>query len=68
MSDEEVHFHVCYGSSSPKCRCKCPDGECEHVWDGEWVEEKFEGGGGTSSVTCSRCGMRRIDHDMWCGP
>ena len=41
------------------CNCNCPD-SCEHVWDGEG--EELEGGG--SSVSCSRCGMLAIDHDM----
>lgn len=66
VSDEkEVHIHICLGPSSPKCRCECPDGPCEHQWDGEAVDEEFEGGGGCSSATCSKCGMRAIDHDMW---
>jgi hypothetical protein len=63
----EVSIHICRGSSSPTCRCECPDGPCEHVWDGEWIEEETRGGT-LASVTCSRCGMRAIDHDMWAAP
>jgi len=69
MSDEkEVSVHICYGSGSPTCRCKCPDGPCEHVWDGEWKDWTEPSGAHIGSVTCSKCGMARIDHDMWCGP
>ena len=50
------------GSQSPKCKCRCgyPEGTCEHKWDGPWVEEASG-----ASVTCSRCGMLSMQHDMW---
>lgn len=45
------------------CYCACPEGPCQHVWDGpEYREENM------SSVTCSRCGEPAIYHDMRCGP
>lgn len=45
------------------CYCACPDGPCQHVWDGpEYREECM------SSVTCSRCGAVALYHDMRCGP
>lgn len=53
------------GPSTKTCKCNCPDGDCEHVWDGKGVEEELEGGGGMSSATCSKCGMPAISHDMW---
>ncbi len=49
------------------CRCECPDGPCEHQWDGPWVEINLGGGGG-DSVTCSRCGITAIGHDLRCLP
>lgn len=56
--------HMC-GPSNSKCKCQCPDGPCEHKWDGPW--EEFDGGrGGTS--TCSRCGTTSLSHALWCGP
>jgi hypothetical protein len=42
------------------CKCNCPE-SCEHVWDGESVELEDESG---FSVTCSRCGILAIEHDM----
>lgn len=50
------------------CYCDCPDGPCQHVWDGPEYTEESEGGGFMSSVTCSRCGTPAIYHDMRCGP
>lgn len=61
-----VTVHIC-GPSSEGCVCRCPD-ECGHVWDGPWVVEKLAGGGGMGTTTCSKCGMRRIDHDIWVMP
>ncbi len=52
-------------SSSEQCRCRCPEGPCEHKWDGPWVETDAHGG---ESVTCSRCGMTSMGHSMWIGP
>lgn len=62
MSDDTrdaISVHVC-GPSSSRCECQCPDGPCEHQWDGPWHED-----GQTATVTCSRCTALRIDHDMW---
>lgn len=42
--------------------------KCDHSWDGPGVEEEREGGGGFSSVTCSKCGVAAIDACMWEGP
>ncbi len=39
---------------------------CGHVWNGEpYYERNIEGETFLSSVTCSKCGMTAIDHDMW---
>ena len=50
------------------CYCACgsePRGPCEHTWDGpEWISEDEC----ASSVTCSRCGMTAMSHDMRYGP
>ena len=37
--------------------------DCEHVWDGEFVESDS-----MASATCSKCGMLAIDHSLRCGP
>ncbi len=56
----EVHAHV---SHTGKCYCACPDGPCQHVWDGpEYIEN--DEGGFMSSRTCSRCGAVAAHHDM----
>ena len=57
-------IHVC-GPSRPRCKCRCPDGPCEHVWDGPWWESED---GTEGSATCSRCGMLASDHDLWVAP
>lgn len=44
----------------------CPAGG-EHQWDAE-VTEELEGGGGFSSVACSKCGITAMDQDMLGGP
>lgn len=55
-----THVHC---SHSSICYCDCPDGPCQHVWNGpEEVGDNY------SSVTCSRCGMSAISHDMRYGP
>jgi hypothetical protein len=57
----DIQMHDC---STGKCYCACPDGPCQHVWDGpEYNEENM-----SSVVTCSRCGEPAIYHDMRCGP
>lgn len=57
---DEVHVHV---SGAGGCYCACPDGPCQHIWDGpEYTDDNC------SSVTCSRCGTPAIYHDMRCGP
>jgi len=42
--------------------------DCDHVWDGEPIEEDMPGGGSFGSVTCSKCGMDAMSHDMRHGP
>ena len=55
-------FHA---SHADGCYCACPDGPCQHVWDGpEWGDED----GSCQSVTCSRCGTVAMFHDMRCMP
>lgn len=61
----KTHVHA---SGAGDCYCACPDGPCQHIWDGPEYTEEPEGGGFMSSVTCSRCGAPAIYHDMRCGP
>jgi hypothetical protein len=57
---KEVHVHA---SHTTGCYCACPEGPCQHVWDGpEYIEHNM------SSVTCSRCGAVAAYHDMRCAP
>lgn len=60
-----AHVHI---SGAGPCYCACPDGPCQHIWDGPEYTEELEGGGLMSSVTCSRCGTPAIYHDMRFGP
>ena len=64
MAEEEISMIICRGPNSEKCRCNCPE-SCEHEWDGEWVIEVDSGGATLNTATCSRCGMRAIDHALW---
>lgn len=58
-ADLQVHI-----SHSPVCYCACPDGPCQHVWDGDDVTIGDNG----CSVTCSRCGEMAFAHDLRCAP
>jgi hypothetical protein len=56
---------IACGPSNERCKCQCPDGPCEHQWDGQVIS--FDNGQG-ESVTCSCCGMSVFHHSMWVGP
>lgn len=68
MTDEQnkLTYYAC-GPPSETCQCACPD-SCGHRWDGEFYEEHPPEGGGFGTVTCSKCGMHAIEHDMWVAP
>ena len=52
---------TCTTHNDNACYCDCPDGPCEHEWDGpEYLSED----GCMSSVTCSHCGCLAISHHM----
>lgn len=57
----KIHVH---NSHSGECYCACPDGPCQHIWDGPEYADDAEGGGFMSSTTCSRCGAVAAYHDM----
>lgn len=59
-----VKAHVSHASSAD-CYCACPDGPCQHTWDGPIYESED---GCMRSATCSRCGAVAAYHDMRCGP
>lgn len=42
------------------CRCNCINvpGDCEHIWDGPPVMLH-----NMTTITCSKCGEWRINHD-----
>ena len=65
-----LFFHA---SHSHGCYCACPDGPCQHIWDGPHVPLGLEEGEDKSqahgfSVTCSRCGADAFSHDMRFAP
>lgn len=65
VQESPVTVHLC-GPATATCSCSCASGgPCEHQWDGA-TQTSEDGLIGT--VTCSRCGMAAIDHDMWVGP
>ena len=60
----EPTLHQC-GPSTTLCKCSCPDGDCEHVWDGPEEVERYEKGNVMSaSSTCSKCGISAMSHDV----
>jgi len=63
MSEEPTTF-CCPPATTCKCNCGTDQERvCEHQWDGD---EAITGYG--SSVTCSKCGMSAMSHDMRCCP
>lgn len=57
---ETVQVHAC---GNEGCYCACPDGPCQHIWDGpDYVEDCLV------SATCSRCGAVAALHDMRVAP
>ena len=59
------HMHGCY--------CACPDGPCQHLWDGPNIPIGLEEGEDESqahgwSSTCSKCGADSFSHSMRCAP
>lgn len=55
----------CAYHADDACYCDCPDGPCEHKWDGKTWESEDKC---AMSVTCSRCGMTSMSHSMRVGP
>lgn len=51
-----------HASHAGECYCACPDGPCQHTWDGP--EFTDTDGCFVSSATCSRCGAIAMYHDM----
>lgn len=67
--EADVDPESIFTSHNPNaCYCACASearGPCEHKWDGpDWESEDRR----ACSVTCSRCGMTAMSHDMRCGP
>lgn len=59
----QVSSH-CAHTADSACYCACPEGPCEHKWDGEgWESED----GLASSATCSRCGTTCMSHSLRTG-
>lgn len=67
---DAVMFHA---SGSHGCYCACPDGPCQHVWDGPQVPLGLEEGEDESHAhgwarSCSLCGADAMSHSMRCMP
>lgn len=60
-SEVTFHAHGMHG-----CYCACPDGPCQHIWDGPEVTSDDEDAGFWSSGSCSRCGAVAMFHSMRC--
>ena len=58
-----VHF-----SGGSGCYCVCPDGPCEHEFEGsrDILDSDDDVVGGESF--CSLCGMGAMSHSLRCGP
>jgi hypothetical protein len=61
-SDGKTEVFTC-GPSTARCKCHCPDGPCEHEWDGLEIEFSFKGRR-ECVITCSRCGMDASWHSL----
>lgn len=59
----QAHVHA---SHTGGCYCACPNGPCQHVWDGPEVTSDEEDQGFWSSGSCSRCGAVQMYHDIRC--
>ena len=62
VDPDKVTFHA---SGTSGCYCACPDGPCQHVWDGETFEDED---GCMVSATCSLCGEVAAHHDIRVAP
>ena len=65
----KVLFHHSGHSHSKSCYCACPDGPCQHIWDGPNVPIGLEEGEPVEkalgwSLTCSLCGADSFSHDV----
>ena len=58
-------FHAC---GSHDCYCACPDGPCQHDWNGPVVQDDGHDTCSWHSASCSRCGTLAMNHDMRCMP
>jgi len=57
-----VQSQAC-GLAPTACVCACPEGPCEHIWDGEERTAYREASGARIvSASCSRCGMASLYH------
>jgi hypothetical protein len=56
----QTSFHA---SHMDGCYCACPNGPCQHIWNGpDYISEDQC----MVSVTCSRCSAVAAYHDMRC--
>ena len=64
IANSDISIHHCGPQSEKrKCRCGYPEGTCEHIWNGPSEDTE-----NSSSVTCSKCGLSALQHDLWVMP
>ena len=64
----EVQAHVSYGGGTEDCYCACPDGPCQHEFEG-WRDIHDDNGRVCGSETvCRRCGMGAMSHSLRTAP
>ena len=60
--DEPVQFHC--RDYSADCYCNCPEGPCQHEFDGWRDIHDDEGRVCGGEQFCQRCGMGSMNHSM----
>lgn len=64
----KLHAHVSYGGGTDDCYCACPDGPCQHEFDGwrDILDDNEQPCGGEQF--CRRCGMGSMVHSLRTAP
>lgn len=59
LAGEGWNASGCMHNDPNACYCACPDGPCEHKWDGAPYQDDQ-----MWSTTCSRCGILSYSHSL----
>lgn len=60
---QQYDWNYIYVADDNSCYCACPNGPCQHIWDGP----RHSGDPG-DCATCSLCGQLEITHDTLAYP